>query len=130
MTVRIEDANVTARALVHGVSGIDGWVTFDPWPAMTNVLANRDVTKTPTPLASSDLIIAFTGDEESGGSGIRKMLEEHPAWIDVTGFQWGLSQETLPGPGGTLAPGTPSVQAAQFTQPLSRPEEEQLAKSF
>lgn len=30
-----------------------------------------------------DVILAFTGDEESGGSGIRAMLEKHPEWVDA-----------------------------------------------
>ena len=30
-----------------------------------------------------DVILAFTGDEESGGLGIRTMIEKHPDWLDA-----------------------------------------------
>ncbi len=32
---------------------------------------------------SRDVILAFTGDEESGGSGLKKLLEIHPEWVDA-----------------------------------------------
>lgn len=37
-----------------------------------------------------DVILALTGDEESGGQGIRQMIEKHPDWIDAEiGFNEG-----------------------------------------
>lgn len=37
-----------------------------------------------------DVILAFTGDEESGGDGIQKLLEKHPEWIEAEiGFNEG-----------------------------------------
>ena len=45
---------------------------------------------------------------------------DHPKWIDVTGFEWGMTQETVPGPDGTFSACTPTVQSVQFSQPLSR----------
>src|SRR5690349_13690367 len=65
VTVRIEDASLTAHKLVAGNSGIDGWVTFDPWPAMVNVLANAPVTGKTSPLARSDLVIAMVKERAS-----------------------------------------------------------------
>ena len=44
----------------------------------------------------------------------------HEGWLDVTGFDWGLSQEANPGTDGKLVGGTPTVRSAQFTQPFGR----------
>jgi type VI secretion system secreted protein Hcp len=45
---------------------------------------------------------------------------DHPGWLDVTGFAWGLSQEAVPDVDGKLSPGTPTVQSAQFTDVFGR----------
>src|SRR3954463_11320481 len=57
--VTIEDASVTAKKIAAGNADIDAWVTFDPWPAMTNVLANRDVADTDARVVRSDLVTAM-----------------------------------------------------------------------
>src|SRR4051812_37749259 len=57
--VTIEDASVTAKKVAAGTADIDAWVTFDPWPAMTNVLANRTVTGDDARVARSDLVTAM-----------------------------------------------------------------------
>jgi acetylornithine deacetylase/succinyl-diaminopimelate desuccinylase-like protein len=36
-----------------------------------------------------DIIAAFTGDEESGGAGIKAIIEKHPEWIDA---EFGLNE--------------------------------------
>lgn len=38
--------------------------------------------KNKTPL-DRDIILAFTGDEESGGEGITSILKKHPDWVDA-----------------------------------------------
>ena len=32
VTVRVEDASVTAKAIAKGTANVDAWVTLDPWP--------------------------------------------------------------------------------------------------
>ncbi len=44
----------------------------------------------------------------------------HRGWLDVTSFSWGMSQEVVPGPDGSIGAGTPTVRSAEFTQPFSR----------
>jgi type VI secretion system secreted protein Hcp len=45
---------------------------------------------------------------------------DHPGWLDVTGFEWGLSQEALPSMDGTLSAGTPTVRTARFSDVFGR----------
>jgi type VI secretion system secreted protein Hcp len=44
----------------------------------------------------------------------------HKDWIDVHGLSWGVSQEALPGPDGTLRPGTPEVRSVVFNHQYDR----------
>src|SRR4051812_49028583 len=44
----------------------------------------------------------------------------HKGWINVTGLEWGMSQEASPGMDGTLKAGTPEVQQMKFSQPYGR----------
>lgn len=44
----------------------------------------------------------------------------HPAWINVTGMSWGVSQEVVPGPDGALKGGAAEVQSFRFSQPYNR----------
>src|SRR4051794_5864948 len=62
VTVKVEDAATTAKALAAGKAAIDGWVTFDPWPTMAALLAQHDVVQKVTPLASSELVIAMVAE--------------------------------------------------------------------
>jgi type VI secretion system secreted protein Hcp len=41
-------------------------------------------------------------------------------WINVSGVSWGVSQEVVPAPDGSIAAGTPEVQSFNFTQPYNR----------
>jgi hypothetical protein len=58
--IRIADAGATAKSL----TGIDGWVTLDPWPAIAGVSA------APVRVASSPLVIAAVAERA-------KVLEAH-----------------------------------------------------
>lgn len=64
--VRIEDASVTALAIARGTAAIDGWVTFDPWPEMVDVLAERDTLGDSTRAARTDLVIAMVEERAVG----------------------------------------------------------------
>lgn len=59
VTVRVEDAAITAKAIAAGTANIDGWITFDPWPEMTNQLAQEQVTGDSERIAASPLVIAM-----------------------------------------------------------------------
>ena len=59
VTVRVEDASVTAKAIANGTAHIDGWVTFDPWPEIADKLANNNVTGKSARVAASPLVIAM-----------------------------------------------------------------------
>jgi hypothetical protein len=62
---RVEDAATTAQALARGDSGVDGWLTLEPWPDIANELAADGVFETATPLASSPLVIAMVRQREN-----------------------------------------------------------------
>src|SRR5687768_4349373 len=57
VTVRVEDAATTAKAIAAGGADIDGWVTFDPWPAIVDLLAEDEAFGDATRIARSDLAI-------------------------------------------------------------------------
>jgi hypothetical protein len=59
LEVVVEDAGTTLEKLTAGDSGYDGWLTFDPWPAV--VAAGRPAQplgESPDPLAGADLLLA------------------------------------------------------------------------
>ena len=105
VTTRVEDASVTARALAHGDTTITGWVTLDPWPAIVNQLAQRQVTGTPARLAKTDLVIAMVQERADrlaptcGGTVGWKCLGDAigKQWTDVGGDpQWGAVKVGIP----------------------------------
>jgi hypothetical protein len=59
VTVRVEGASVTAKAIAAGTAHIDGWVTFDPWPEIANQLAQRGATGDSARVAATQLVIAM-----------------------------------------------------------------------
>jgi hypothetical protein len=101
VTVRIEDAATTAKAL----TGIDGWVTFDPWPTMAAQLAGHEIAKSTTAIASSNLVIAMVSERAQaitptcGGTVTWKCLGDNTGrpWTDVGGkSDWGTVKVGLP----------------------------------
>ena len=71
----------------HEVTEKDGYlygrgVRDDLGMAVQNLEAFLLIKKLGRPL-DRDIILAFTGDEESGGKGIVALLEQHPDWIDA-----------------------------------------------
>src|SRR5947209_6453954 len=105
VTVRVEDASITARALAKGDTSITAWVTLDPWPAMVNQLAHREVTTASTPVAATDLVIAMVQERadrlapKGGGTVGWHCLGDaigHP-WTDVGGQpEWGTVKAGIP----------------------------------
>jgi hypothetical protein len=112
VTVRIEEAAVTAKAIANGTAGINGWVTFDPWPEMTNLLSGRDNTGSSTLVAKTGLVIAMVQERAS------VLAPTCPAtqvdwrclgdaigrpWTDFPGGKpdWGTVKVTLPPTSGT-----------------------------
>ena len=86
--IRIADAGATAKAL----DGIDGWVTFDPWPAIAGLTAS------PVRVASSPLVIAAVAERarvlatQCGGTIGWKCLGDNIGvpWSTIGGqVQWG-----------------------------------------
>src|SRR5688572_5520005 len=67
VTVRVEDAATTAKAIAAGDAEIDGWVTFDPWPEIANVLARKEVTGETKRIVASPLVIAMVGERAAAG---------------------------------------------------------------
>src|SRR3954471_6109564 len=104
VTVRVEDASVTAKAIANGTAGIDGWITFDPWATMASLLAQRDLGGTTTALASSDVQIAMVTErlqalEPACGRGDWKCLGDTigKQWTDVGGkVDWGQVKAGVP----------------------------------
>jgi len=103
--VRIEDAVVTAKTLANGTANIDGWVTFEPWPDMVNLLADRQIAGVGTRLARTDLVIAMAQDREQalaptcGGSVNWKCLGDAIGnnWSTVGGdATWGAVKAGIP----------------------------------
>ena len=103
--VRVEDAAITAKAIAAGTAGIDGWVTLDPWPAIVNQLAQREVTGASTPIGKTPLVIAMVQERAvalapgCGGSVGWKCLGDAigKPWTDVGGqAEWGLVKTGLP----------------------------------
>lgn len=103
--VTIEDASLTAKKIVAGTADIDAWVTFDPWPAMTNVLANRDVADTAARVVRSDLVTAMVKDRAEqfaptcGGTVNWRCLGDAigKQWAEVGGdVAWGEVKAGIP----------------------------------
>jgi hypothetical protein len=103
--VRIEDASVTAKALARGNSGISGWVTFDPWPAIVDELAGASVTGESARLTSSALVIAMASERADalaptcGGAITWKCVGDAIGnqWTDVGGrAEWGQFRAGIP----------------------------------
>jgi hypothetical protein len=100
VTVRVEDASVTARALAAGTAGIDGWVTFDPWPEITDLLAQRDAVGDSIRIVRSPLTIA-TVQEREVAFGCRSWRcigdASGQPWTDHGGRpEWGTVKVGLP----------------------------------
>lgn len=112
VTIRVEDASVTAKAIAAGTANIDGWVTFDPWPEMTNLLGGRDSTGPNTLVAKSDLVIAMAQERANVLAPTCPATQVdwrclgdaigHP-WTDFPGGkpEWGLVKVVLPPTSGT-----------------------------
>jgi hypothetical protein len=97
---QVEDAATTAQRLAKGDDHVDGWLTMEPWPDITNELASTAVFATATPIASSPLIITMVKEREvvlapncPGGMVAWKCLGDYVGrpWTDVTGgvASWG-----------------------------------------
>jgi hypothetical protein len=104
-TVRVEDAAITAKAIAGGTAHIDGWVTFDPWPAITNQLAQRSATGDSARVAASPLVIAMVQERADafkptcGGSVNWRCLGDAigKQWTEVGGHvEWGAVKAGLP----------------------------------
>jgi len=105
VTVRVEDASVTAKAIAKGTADIDAWVTLDPWPDIANQLAKRDVAGAGNRIARTDLLIAMVGERAAplatacGGTVNWKCLGDaigHP-WTDLGGQpEWGTVKAGVP----------------------------------
>src|SRR5262249_28231188 len=94
VNTRVEDAATTAQALTRGDAGIDGWLTLEPWPDITNDLATDGVFETSTAIASSPFVIATVKEREvvlapnCPGSVVGwKCLGDNVGrpWTDITG---------------------------------------------
>lgn len=105
VTVRVEDAATTAKAIAAGTAHIDGWVTFEPWPEMANQLARRTVTGGSARLASSPLVIAMVAERATafaptcGGSVNWHCLGDAIGrqWTEVGGRpEWGTVKAGVP----------------------------------
>lgn len=105
VTVKIEDASVTAKAIAKGTAGIGGWVTFDPWPAIVNELAHAEVTGKSERLASTSIVIAMAQERADalapgcGGTVNWKCLGEAigKPWTEVGGRpEWGSVKAGIP----------------------------------
>ena len=105
VTVRVEDAATTARAIADGSAHIDGWVTFDPWPEIANQLAGRNVTGDSARVAASQLVIAMARERAAalapacGGTVNWHCLGDaiNKQWTDVGGqADWGTVKAGLP----------------------------------
>ena len=106
MTVRVEDASVTAKAIAAGTAHIDGWVTFDPWPEIANELSQAQVTGETKRIAASPLVIAMVGERAAalaptcgGGTITWKCLGEAigKPWTAVGGkAEWGTVKAGIP----------------------------------
>jgi hypothetical protein len=110
--VEIEDAATTEAALIAGTATADGWLTFDPWPAVVNEQRPDQAVGTPTaPIASSPLVIltvaergeVLAADPSCGGTVGWRCLGE------ATGRPWAeIGGETTWGPVTTGLPPTDS----------------------
>src|SRR4051794_41079019 len=59
LVTRVEDAATTAQALATRSAAVDGWLTLEPWPDITNDLAQEPIFQSETSLASSPLVVAM-----------------------------------------------------------------------
>ena len=105
VTVRVEDASVTAKAIAKGSANIDAWVTLDPWPEIANQLAKREVAGAGTRLARTDLLLAMVGERAArlaptcGGTVNWKCLGNAigQPWTDLGGEpDWGTVKAGVP----------------------------------
>jgi hypothetical protein len=105
VTVRVEDASVTAKAIAAGKAEIDGWVTFDPWPDIANQLAQRKATSDSARMAASQLVIAMVQERADvfgptcGGTINWKCLGDAVSrqWTDFGGKpEWGIVKAGIP----------------------------------
>jgi len=105
VTVRIEDASVTAKAIAKGTAGIDAWVTLDPWPEIANQLAKREVATAGNRIARTDLLIAMVAERAAplavtcGGTVNWRCLGDAIGrpWVDLGGQpEWGTVKAGVP----------------------------------
>jgi len=105
VTVRVEDASVTAKAIAKGNADIDAWVTLDPWPDIANELAKRTVADPGNRIARTDLLIAMVGERAAplatacGGTVNWKCLGDAIGrpWTELGGQpEWGAIKAGVP----------------------------------
>jgi len=105
VTVRVEDASVTAKAIAKGTANIDAWVTLDPWPEIANQLAKRAVADAGNRIARTDLLIAIVGERAAplattcGGTINWRCLGDAIGrpWTDIGGqAEWGTVKAGVP----------------------------------
>lgn len=105
VTVRVEDASTTAKAIAKGTADIDAWVTLDPWPEIANQLAKREVASAGNRIARTDLLIAMVGDRAAplatacGGTVNWHCLGDAIGrpWTDLGGqAEWGTVKAGVP----------------------------------
>jgi hypothetical protein len=105
VTVRVEDASVTAKAIAAGTARVDGWVTFDSWPEIADQLAQRTATGDSKRIAASQLMIAVVQERADalaptcGGTINWKCLGDAIGrpWTDVGGKpEWGIVKAGIP----------------------------------
>jgi hypothetical protein len=105
VTVRVEDASVTAKAIAAGTAHVDGWVTFDPWPEIVNQLAQRIATGDGARLAATQLVIAMAQERADalaptcGGTVNWRCVGDAigKQWTDVGGQStWGAVKAGIP----------------------------------
>jgi hypothetical protein len=105
VTVRVEDAAITAKAIAAGKAKIDGWVTFDPWPEIVDLLAQRDATGDSVRVAASQIVIAMVQERADafaptcGGTIDWKCLGDAIGrqWTDVGGKpEWAMVKAGIP----------------------------------
>src|SRR6476619_4202607 len=109
---RVEDAATTAKALARGDEGIDGWLTFEPWPDIANEIARDHVFDTATPLASSPLVIAMARQRQNVlASNCPDGVVDWKCLGDKVGKPWTSLTGGVPS-WGNITVGNPSLSSA------------------
>ncbi|MEY2434798.1 MAG: hypothetical protein QOC92_4523 [Acidimicrobiaceae bacterium] len=105
VSLRVEDAAVTAKAIATGTADIDGWITIEPWPAIVNQLAQTKQVGASTPIARTELVIAMVKERadvlaaKCGGSIGWRCLGDAigKQWTELGGMpEWGAVKAGLP----------------------------------